>query len=450
MWLLLLLLLAVLFIVTATAKFRIHPFLALLAAAFGYGIFCGRLSLAEVLQSINEGFGGTIGNVKGGIGIVIVAGAIIGVILEKSGGALKVAESALKLTGKKNVPMAMGIVGYIVSIPVFCDSGFIILSPLNKALSRKAKISLAGGAVALSLGLYATHTMVPPTPGPVAAAALLGADLGMVIGWGLLVSVISLAAGWLFAVKVAAKVQIEPYEEGESEYVEVPSGDAPSAAKSVVPIFLPIVLILLKSISDLKSYPFGDGDFANALRFIGNPVVALLLGVLLACFLPKKFNRDMLSTKGWVGEAVTAAAVIIVITASGGAFGKVLQRSDIAKVVEQLLGGSNLGIWFPFAIAAALKTAQGSSTVAMITTATIMSPMMEALGLDSPSAKALSVVAIGAGAMVVSHANDSYFWVVTQFSKMSVNQGYKLQTLGTLVEGGVAAVVVWILATFIL
>ncbi|MBC8470860.1 MAG: GntP family permease, partial [Planctomycetes bacterium] len=199
MWLLILLLLAVVFIIIATTRLNLHPFLALLIAAFGYGILCGKMSLEQVVEAVNAGFGGTIGY----IGIVILAGAVIGTFLEKSGGAYKLAESTLKLVGNKNVPLAMGIIGYIVSIPVFCDSAFVILCPLAKALSRKVKISLAASAIALSLGLYATHTMVPPTPGPVAAAGLLEADLGLVILWGGLVSIVALAAGWLFAIKFA-------------------------------------------------------------------------------------------------------------------------------------------------------------------------------------------------------------------------------------------------------
>ena len=156
MWLLILLLLAVVFIILATTRLKLHPFLALLISAFGYGIISGRMSLQEVVESVNAGFGGTIGY----IGIVILAGAVIGTFLEKSGGAYKLAETTLKLVGKKNVPLAMGIIGYIVSIPVFCDSAFVILSPLGRALSRKAKASLAASAIALSLGLYATHTKI--------------------------------------------------------------------------------------------------------------------------------------------------------------------------------------------------------------------------------------------------------------------------------------------------
>jgi GntP family gluconate:H+ symporter len=435
MLLLILLLLAVVFIIVATTRLNLHPFLALLLSAFGYGVFCGKMSLEEVVQSVNAGFGGTIGY----IGIVILAGAVIGKFLEKSGGAYTLAESTLYLVGRKNVPLAMGIIGYIVSIPVFCDSAFVILSPLGRALSRKAKISLAASAMALSLGLYATHTMVPTTPGPVAAAGLLGADLGLVILWGALVSIVALAAGWLFSVKYAARTHIDPEDGFEETGVEINAKEAPSALKSVIPILLPIILIVLKSIGDLKSQPFGDGNIADIIDFIGQPVVALLIGVFFAFLLPKKLNTQMLSASGWVGQAVIAAATIIIITGCGGAFGKVLQNSGISDVVGGYLGQSaGLSIWLPFILAAALKTAQGSSTVAIITTA------------GMPTAKALVVVAIGAGSMVVSHANDSYFWVVTGLSGMTVKQGYKLQTLGTLIEGVVAAVALWIISLIVL
>jgi len=447
MWLLILLLLAVVFIIIATTKLNLHPFLALLIAAFGYGILCGKMSLEQIVESVNAGFGGTIGY----IGIVILAGSVIGTFLEKSGGAYKLAESTLKLVGSKNVPLAMGIIGYIVSIPVFCDSAFVILCPLAKALSRKTKISLAASAIALSLGLYATHTMVPPTPGPVAAAGILEADLGLVIMWGALVSIVALGAGWLFAIKFAARIYISSEAESSEQETQELTAEAPSTLKSVVPIFLPIVLIIARSIGDFPSHPFGQGNAAAVIGFLGQPVVALLVGVFFAFLLPKKLTTEMLSASGWVGQAVVAAATIIIITGCGGAFGKVLQNSGIADVVKGYLGESaGLSIWLPFIIAAALKTAQGSSTVAIITTAGIVAPLLGTLGLESPTARALAVVAIGAGAMVVSHANDSYFWVVTGLCKMSVKQGYKLQTLGTLIEGGTAAVTLWIISLVVL
>jgi GntP family gluconate:H+ symporter len=445
MWLVILLLLTIVFIIVATTRLKLHPFLALLIAAFGYGLLCGKMSPQEVVESVNAGFGGTIGY----IGIVILAGSVIGTFLEKSGGAVRLAQRILQLVGYKNVPLAMGIIGYIVSIPVFCDAGFVILWPLAKSLSARAKTSLAATAVALSLGLYATHTMVPPTPGPVAAAGILKADLGLVILWGLFVGIFALAAACVFSIKFAAKIDIKVESESEQSDKENLPAQAPSAFKSVIPIFLPILLIVLRSVSDFPNHPFGQGSLAGFIEFAGQPVVALLAGVFLAFLLPKKLTTDMFSPSGWVGEAVLAVAAIIIITGCGGAFGKVLQNSGLSEVVAERLGGKNLSIALPFLMAAALKTAQGSSTVAIITTAGTMAPLIESLGLADPTGRALTVVAIGAGSMIVSHANDSYFWVVTGLSKMSVKQGYKLQTLGTLVQGIAAGFTLWIISLIV-
>lgn len=444
MWLILVLFFSVLAIILLTAKLKLHPFLALLAAAFGYGILSGTLSLQELINAINSGFGGTVGS----IGIVILAGAVIGTFLEKSGGAYQLAEKVIKITGEKYVPIAMGVIGSIVSIPVFCDSGFVILSPLNRTISRKTGTRLAASAVALSLGLLATHSMVPPTPGPLAAAEALGADIGLVILLGLLVTALSLAGGWIFAIYSAARIDLVPNQEEKPRH-EIKAEERPSVLRSMIPILLPLLLIVLRSLNDLFS-PFGEGNISAMVNFLGQPIVALLIGACTAFLLPKKLTAEMLSTKGWVGQAIVSVTTIIIITGAGGAFGKVLQESNIAQVVEQNLSGFNLGILLPILIAAALKTAQGSGTVAIITTAGIMTPLLEPFGLGDPVARALVVVGIGAGSMIVSHANDSYFWVVTQLSQMTVKQGYRLQTLGTMVQGLVAALVVWILSLFLL
>ncbi|MGC9327192.1 MAG: GntP family permease [Candidatus Hinthialibacter sp.] len=444
MWLGFLLIIAVIFIVYSSSRLNLHPFLALLFAAFGFGLFAG-MPLLDIVESVNQGFGGTIGY----IGIVIIAGTIIGVFLEKSGGAFTMAECVLRATGRKNVPLAMSIMGYIVSIPVFCDSGFIILSPLMRALAKRSGITLASCAIALSLGLYATHTMVPPTPGPIAAAGILGADLGRVILFGLLASIIALLAGWLFATTVASKVWIDPDPDLSEEDIQKTLQQAPPAILSFLPILLPMLLIVLNSIASYPTHPLGEGGLKNFIVFIGSPVVALLIGVLIAFTLPPKLDRKLLSASGWVGDALVSAAIIIMITGAGGAFGKVLQNSGIAEAIGDALTHLNVGVWLPFLIAFAIKTAQGSSTVAIITTASIVQPLAGALGVETANQIALTVVMIGAGSMFVSHANDSYFWVVTQFSKMDVLTGYKLHSLGGILEGITAGVVVWLISLWV-
>ena len=437
--LIVLLILAVAFIVVSTTKFKLHPFLALIFAAIGFGLLSG-MPFAEIVSSVNSGFGDIVGH----IGLVIVIGCIIGTFLEESGGAYVMAQGIVRLAGKKRVPLAMLIVGSFISIPVYADSGFVILSPLNKAITKKSGISLACTAIALSLGLTITHCLVPPTPGPVAATAILGADLGLVILIGLIVSMFVAAESYFFVTRYASRTYIDPDPDGEITVEEDDTKDKPSALRSFLPVVVPLVLIVFKSISDFPGAPFGEGVAASVLRFIGEPVIALIIGMILSFFLPKKFDRELLSTTGWVGKSLTSAAVIIMITAAGGSFGMILRNSGIADILGESLAGANVGIWLPFIIAAALKSAQGSSTVAIVTTASLIAPMMEALGFVSPVGKALAVMSLCSGAMVMSHVNDSFFWVVTQLSGMNVKTGCKLHGLGTLLGGLTAMLVVWI------
>ena len=428
--LIVLLILAIAFIVISTTTFKLHPFLALIIAAIGYGLGSG-IPLNQIIQSVNNGFGSTVSS----IGIVIVVGCIIGTFLEESGGAYVMAHSTLRLVGEKRVPLAMLLLGYFISIPVYADSGFVILTPLNRALSKKAGITLAASACALGLGLTITHCLVPPTPGPIAAAGIMGADLGLVILMGITASILPLLITWLFVTKWASRTYIDPAPNESDADIVQKVANAPSAAKSFLPVVIPLLLIVFKSVASFPSAPFGSGVFANVISFIGEPVVALLIGMVLSFTLPKKLDKEMLSSTGWVGKALSSAAIIILITAAGGSFGMILRDSGIADVLGDTLSKYNLGIWLPFLIAFALKTAQGSSTVSIITTASIVAPLMGVMGFVSPLEKAILVTALCSGAMMVSHVNDSFFWVVTQMSGMSVKTGYKLHTLGTLLCG---------------
>ncbi|GAB5476499.1 MAG: GntP family permease [Maribacter sp.] len=440
----LLLVLSVLLIILLTVRLKVHPFLALLAAAIFFALFSG-MSLDDIVKFVNDGFGVTLGK----IGIVIVLGVIIGAFLEHSGGAYKLAEVVLKVIGKKRVHEAMGIVGFIVSIPVFADSGFIILNPLNKSLTKRAGLSIVGTATALILGLMITHVLVPPTPGPIAAAGIIGADVGLVMLVGLVIGILSLILAIFYCKKMGSKHFIDPNPEVTDEVIQEKMKEAPSAFKSFLPILIPILLIVGKSIMEFN---LPEGQEATGLiafiSFIGSPIIALIIGMLFAFLLPKKWDNEMLATSGWVGKALADASNIILITGAGGIFGTILQNSGIADVLADALSGANLGIWLPFLLCAAIKTAQGSSTVALITTASIVAPLLLTMGFSTEIDKALVVAAIGAGAMVVSHANDSGFWILTQFSGIDVKTGYRVYTLGTLVVGTFAALCVYI-ASFI-
>lgn len=441
------LLLAIIFIVLATSKLKLHPFLSLILAAYGLAFAAG-MPADKISGIVTGGFGGTLTS----IGIVILAGCIIGTILEKSGAAIKMAEVVIKLVGEKRPTLAMSIIGYIVSIPVFCDSGFIILSSLNKTIAKKTKTSLVAMSVALSTGLYATHTLVPPTPGPIAAAANLKLDnLLLVIVIGMLVAIPGALVGNIFANKYASKFAPVPdvinnsisYEDEIKKY-----GKLPSAWKSFNPIIVPILLMALGSIAKFPGNPFGTGFIQQLFSFVGTPVNALLIGVLFAFMLSPKLNEEILT--GWVGQSLKDAASILVVTAAGGALGAVIKEIKVGDYLGQSLQSLNLGIFVPFIIAAALKTAQGSSTVSLVTTSALMLPLLPAFGFTSEIAKVLVVAAIGAGAMTVSHANDSFFWVVSQFGGMDVKTAYKTQTVATLLQGLATIITVFILSLILI
>ena len=437
-------LLGVLFVVLATAKLKLHPFLALILSSFFVGIASG-MPLLDVVTNINTGFGSLMTS----IGIVIVAGTMIGVILERSGAAYRMAEVVLRIVGPKRPQLAMSIIGYIVSIPVFCDSGFIILSSLQKSLAKRAKVTVASMGVALATGLYATHVLVPPTPGPIAAAGNIGATdyLGTVILVGLLVAIPATFVGYLWAVKVASKIEVPLDKEEALDYKEVIKsfGEMPSTFKSFFPIVLPIVLIGIGSIAALVGDP--ESTVNMTLRFIGSPVVALLLGVFAAFPLLPKLNEETLT--GWIGDSLKDAAPILLITAAGGSFGTVIKETGVGDMLQEMDLGSlaqgSLFLLVPFLISAALKTAQGSSTTALVITSTLVAPMLVTAGIEGAFPLALVVMAIGAGAMTVSHVNDSFFWVVTQYSGMEVTQAYKAQTMATLLQGVTTIAVTMIL-----
>jgi len=428
-WLLIVLAVSVLFIILGTTKLKLHPFIVLLLASYLAGAMAG-LPIEKIATTIATGFG----NIMAYIGIVIILGTIIGTILEKSNAAIKLAELVLRVVGKRFPGFAMSIIGYLVSIPVFCDSAFVILSSLRKSLVAKTGRSSVALSIALSTGLYAAHTFVPPTPGPIAAAGNVGLEnqLGQVILFGLVVAAFAMLVGYFWASYIGPKYKVEEdisYDkETEPHDIKLPSG-----TKSLLPILVPIFLIALRSVATYPTQPFGEGVFYLALNFIGQPINALLAGFLLSFMLFPKFNKETLTD--WISDGITAAAPILLITGAGGAFGTILKETQIGDTIGSLLAGYELGIFLPFIIAAAFKTAQGSSTVALVATSALIAPMLSTVGLDSLNGKVLAVMATGAGAMTISHANDSFFWVVTQFSGIDVKTGYKTQTLATLIQG---------------
>jgi GntP family gluconate:H+ symporter len=413
-------------ILLAIIRYEIHPFLALFGGAIGYGLLVG-MDFQLILKSITEGFGGVMGNV----GLLILFGVILGTFLEKTGGAMVIAEKVLSWVGEKSINFSLMLSGWALSIPVFVDSTLLMMNPIAKTLASKSTVSYAATIVAVSLGAMVSHSLIPPTPGPIATAGILGADLGKVILYGTIISLVALIPVYFFVQKWVTKISVRPRENSEDQRI-FPE-ERPKLVSSLLPILTPLGLIFLASIASYPTKPLGESKFAELVTFLGNPIMALLIGVLFSFALPKKLDRKLLSATGWIGEALLAAAPVIFITGAGAVFGKILQNSGIGMVVANSLQGANWGLFLPFLLAFGLKCAQGSTTVAMITTASIVAPLLSPLGLNTDMLKVFTTLAIGSGALAISHANDSAFWVVTQLSGMSTKQGNLSHSLGTLI-----------------
>jgi len=298
--------------------------------------------------------------------------------------------------------------------------------------------------VSLAAGLYATHVFVPPTPGPLAATAALNADLGLVILMGLIVSIPVSLVGYFWAKFLERRIGVMTKDSDfNNDIVKVENEILPKTSASLIPILIPIILIAFKSMANYPTHPFGEGTFFKIYNFIGNPIIALLIGVFLVFKL--KNNQKKETHFSWITSGLKEAGVIILITGAGGAFGAILQATGIGDIIGDGFSSMELGLLLPFIIAAILKSAQGSSTVSIITTAAIMAPILMPFGLDSSIGRVLTVLSIGAGAMTVSHLNDSYFWVVAQFTEMDTTTALKSQTISTLLQGLTGIILVLIL-----
>lgn len=442
------LLLIIGFIVIATSKFKLSPFITLLLAAF-IAAFAYGLPLRDIDSIIRSGFG----NIMGSIGLIIVLGTLIGVILERSGAAIVMANTVIKLFGKRFPTLTMSMVGFFVSIPVFCDSGYVILNSLKRSLSRTLSVSPVSLSVALSTGLFATHTLVPPTPGPIAASANLelGDSLGLVIIVGFFFAAIAALTG-LFWARLCRNLESKELDmEGDDTTGGVPlePTSLPSPMAAFAPIFVPILLICLGSIANYPADLFGRVSLYELLNFFGKPLNALMLGLGFSLLLLRDEDKAS-SFAAHCRQAFQVAAPILLVTGAGGAFGAVLAATPLGEYLGRSLSALGLGVFMPFVVAAALKSAQGSSTVAMVAGSALVAPLLPQVGLDSEMGRVLTVMAVGAGAMTVSHANDSYFWVVAQFSKMDVATAYRAHTGATLAMGLVTILAIFLVSLFVL
>jgi len=428
----------ILLIILLTVRYRIHAFFALFAACLFVGLII-RLPLTESIQIAKDGFGHIIGS----LALLIVLGTTLGALLEYTHSTTVIANFILSAVGAKRSSLAMNISGYLVGMPIFCDSGFIVLNGLNKELAIRSGTSLLIMASSLATGLYAVHCLMPPHPGVAAATEVIRADFGMVILYGLMVAVPASCFGYLWSRYAGAKI---PKRTVLVDDIDQAEGNKPTLFFALLPIIVPICLIALRSFLLGNAAP--DAMWKQLLFTLGMPEVALLVGIVLV----------FLGNKGWKKQSVIKllqggtekAAGILLIIGAGGAFGAILAQTHIGEHFAANVSVASLGLFFPFLVAAILKTAQGSSTVAVITAASIVAPLLGALGLESEAGRIICVLALGAGSMMVSHANDAYFWVIAKFSGLEMREMLKVYSMATFFMGTVAIAFIYLLSLIIL
>lgn len=443
---------ALAFVLISIIKFDLHPFLALL---FG-GIIMGAIAGLDLL-SIAEGLATGFGNTMAGIGILIILGIILGELLHQSGSMEEIANLFIRNLGKKRIPEAMNLTGYIISIPVFFDAAFVILVNLAKSLSRKAKIPFVTLVTALAVGLIITHGMVIPTPGPVAVADTMGANVGWFIFYGVIASLIGATVGGVLYGKYLGKTDefkdnfAQDFEDDEEKVNVSIDGEKvenrPSGGLGIALILLPILLILIGTIFTMF---LEEGSFSYTLAaFVGDKNIALLVGVVVAYFALRKYLDN--SFNEIISESTTSAGSILAITGAGGAFGSIINMSGIGDVIVSSLdnvSGSSSGvviILFAFLVSALLRMAQGSTTVALVTTSAIFAPVVASLTGVSGILVGLAICAGGAG---FSLPNDSGFWVVSRFANFDVKQTIKAWTIPASIASITALGVVVLLSFF--
>ena len=404
-------------------KTKIHAFLALIMAAVMIGVIGGMPLVNTTLEngktfgivnSITTGFGGTLGN----IGIIIGFGVMMGQIFERTGAARRMAQTFLKLFGKKREEEALALTGFLVSIPIFCDSGFVILAPIAKAISKVTKKSVISLGVALAAGLVITHTLVPPTPGPLGVCGIFGVDVGKFILYGIVIAIPMAIACTLYARRIGRKIyQIPddkegfvrlPYQEPDySQDFSVGLENLPSAMESFAPLFLPIILILISTVSNALGKTSG---FMKVFQFLGSPIVAVGIGLVLAIFtLGRNLTREEAIKE--MEKGMASAGIIMLVTGGGGALGQIIKDSGLGTYMAEVLAGASVPIIIlPFLISTAMRFIQGSGTVAMTTAARISAPIILAAGVNP----ILGALACCVGSLFFSYFNDSYFWVVNR------------------------------------
>lgn len=436
---------AVALLLVLVLALRLHAFLALLVTSLAVALL-GGIPLAEVAGEVQRAMGASLGY----IAVVIGVGAIFGELLRRSGGAAAIADTLLATLGENRAAWALGATGLVVAVPVFFDVAFILFVPLLYSLTRRTGRPLVGYAMPLLAGLAVAHAFIPPTPGPVAVAGLIGADLGWVIAFGLVAGVPALAVGGLWYGRfIAPRVAPETADAGVPETPDDKPATAPAGALSAAALIaLPLVLILAATVSGVALAEGGRGR--DLLQFLGHPFTALILTTLAAFYvlgLRCGFSRRELEKMA--GRALGPVGQILLVTGAGGVLGKVLVATGVGEAVTGGLAAARLPlVALAFALAAGVRVAQGSATVAMVTAAGLVVPVVEA-GAVSGAMLGAVTVAIAAGATVLSHVNDSGFWLVSRYLGLSERDTLKSWTVVSTLVGATGFLVVLLISFFL-
>lgn len=417
-----LVILSIILVILATAKLRLNAFFSLITTSILLALFLlGPENTPEVLKN---GFGVTLGS----IGLIIIFGTTLGVLLEKSGATHGMANYILRFVRKEKSSRAIAITGTITGLPIFCDSGFIVLNGLNHSISRKSGIPLAKMAAILAISLYTLHCFIPPHPGITAAVGIMSVDIGLMVILGTSIALPGVFIGYLWIRFISGKTK--NLNEIQNKWPEEDVVVTPSPFLSFLPVLLPLFLISINSMYTLLNGLTGTW-YSEIITLAGNPAIALFIGILSVILIMDAEKTRQ--TDAYLVESIEKSGPILLITAAGGTFGAVIKATGVGEIFSDFLAGTNLGLLIPFLMALLLKTAQGSSTVAAITSASIIAPILPGLAMDTENGKILVLLALGAGTMAVSHTNDSFFWVVTKFSGIPPRLTLKLFSSSTLV-----------------
>ena len=424
-----LLITSILLIVILSSKFKFNTFYVLFAVAILVGL-TAQFSGEEVIKNLKAGFGHTLEK----IGLLIILGTTLGVILDKTNATISIANYILEKTGEKYAAVAITLIGFIIGLPIFCDSGFIVLSGLLYSLGKKVKNSQVFFTVCLAGSLYSVHCLVPPHPGITAAAGLMNVELGQTMLLGIFLAIPGTIVAYFWG-KYSGKKYQHLYSEAadlQDDKIDLSLLNLPKPLHSFLPIIVPIALISLKSIILLNPTIFSE-SILSLVKLVGEPIVALFVGILISITLFEKFEKAKLNHL--LETAIEKAGPILAIIAIGGAFGEIIKMLDLGKVFGATITQYHVGLLIPFILTVIFKTAQGSSTVAIISSASIIFPLLPSLGLDSEWGRQITLMSMGAGSMMVSHANDAYFWVVSRFGNLSTDLALKSYTIMTVLMG---------------